>query len=114
MDKHKEEQLENRVSYLRVPPAKNSRVCLILAVISILLGAAGIAISIYHGGDTPLYGVSVCFSSILFAAISVPYGLTAFREKDKSYRCSKIGLVLAGLTLSFWIMLIAAGLGKMN
>ncbi len=112
MENKRDAGLENRISYLRIPPAKDSIICLALSFGSILLGCVGVGVSIYHRGRTPLYGVAICFISLVAAVVSVVFGLSAFREKDKSHRYSKIGLVLSGLTISFWIMLIAVGLGR--
>ena len=77
-------QTDNRISYIRKPMAEHGYLC---------LGLAG-----------------VCFSSILFSVASLMYGWKSFKEEEKNYIFAKIGTILSGLLVIWWIVTILIGI----
>ncbi len=82
-------QTDNRISYIRKPMAEHGYLC---------LGLAGVG---------PL---SMCFSSILFSVASLMYGWKSFKEEEKNYIFAKIGTILSGLLVIWWIVTILIGI----
>ena len=102
-------QTDNRISYIRKPMAEHSFLCVGLAAAGLILGAAGIALSVRAQGNTPLGAVSVCFSSLLFSITSLIYGRLSFREKEKNYILAKIGTAAGGILVILWLVMIMIG-----
>lgn len=102
-------QTDNRISYIRKPMAEHSFFCIGLAAAGLILGAAGIALSVRAQGNTPLGAVSVCFSSLLFSIASLIYGRKSFREKEKNYILAKIGTAAGGILVILWLVMIMIG-----
>ena len=85
-------QTDNRISYIRKPMAEHGYLCLGLA------------------GNTPVGALSMCFSSILFSVASLMYGWKSFKEEEKNYIFAKIGTILSGLLVIWWIVTILIGI----
>ena len=96
-------QTDNRISYIRKPMAEHGYLCLGLAGVGLLLCVAGMAFSVRSQGNTPVGALSMCFSSILFSVASLMYGW-------KSYIFAKIGTILSGLLVIWWIVTILIGI----
>ena len=77
-------QTDNRISYIRKPMAEH--------------------------GNTPVGALSMCFSSILFSVASLMYGWKSFKEEEKNYIFAKIGTILSGLLVIWWIVTILIGI----
>ena len=86
-------QTDNRISYIRKPMAEHGYLCLGLAGVGLLVGA-----------------LSMCFSSILFSVASLMYGWKSFKEEEKNYIFAKIGTILSGLLVIWWIVTILIGI----
>ena len=105
-------QTHNRISYIRKPMAEHSYLCLGMAAAALLLAVGGMGLSIKNQGNTPLGGISMCFSSLLFACVSLRYGWKSFQEEEKNYLLARIGTgVGAGLTI-LWLVIILIGFGR--
>lgn len=104
-----EHQTDNRISYIRKPMAENSYWCVGLAAISLVLGVAGMVISVRNQGNTPLGAISMCFSSLLFSCASLIYGKRSFREEEKNYLLARIGTVVGGVMVILWLVIILIG-----
>ena len=102
-------QTDNRISYIRKPMAEHSFLCIGLAAVGLILGTAGIALSVRAQGNTPLGAVSVCFSSLLFSIVSLIYGRKSFQEKEKNYILAKIGTAAGGILVILWLVMIMIG-----
>ncbi len=102
-------ETDNRISYIRKPFARNSYLCLLLAAAGLFLGAAGMALSVAHQGNTPPGAVSMCFSSLLFSIAALVYGRQSFQEEEKNYLLARIGIGVGGLLLILWLVMILIG-----
>ena len=94
-------QTDNRISYIRKPMAEHGYLCLGLAGVGLLLCVAGMAFSVRSQGNTP---------SILFSVASLMYGWKSFKEEEKNYIFAKIGTILSGLLVIWWIVTILIGI----
>ena len=92
-------QTDNRISYIRKPMAEHGYLCV-----------AGMAFSVRSQGNTPVGALSMCFSSILFSVASLMYGWKSFKEEEKNYIFAKIGTILSGLLVIWWIVTILIGI----
>ena len=98
------------ISYIRKPMAEHGYLCLGLAGVGLLLCVAGMAFSVRSQGNTPVGALSMCFSSILFSVASLMYGWKSFKEEEKNYIFAKIGTILSGLLVIWWIVTILIGI----
>ena len=103
-------QTDNRISYIRKPMAEHGYLCLGLAGVGLLLCVAGMAFIVRSQGNTPVGALSMCFSSILFSVASLMYGWKSFKEEEKNYIFAKIGTILSGLLVIWWIVTILIGI----
>ena len=78
--------------------------------IVLMLFVAGMAFSVRSQGNTPVGALSMCFSSILFSVASLMYGWKSFKEEEKNYIFAKIGTILSGLLVIWWIVTILIGI----
>ena len=104
-----EHQTDNRISYIRKPMAENSYWCIGLAAAGLILGAAGMIISVRNQGNTPLGAISMCFSSLLFCVASLVYGKRSFHEEEKNYLLARIGTIVSGALVILWLVIILIG-----
>lgn len=104
-----EHQTDNRISYIRKPMAQNSYLCLGLAAVGLVLGIAGMALSVRNQGNTPLGAISMCFSSLLFSCVSLYYGFQSFKEEEKNYLLARIGTAAGGILVIWWLVTILIG-----
>ena len=81
-----------------------------MAGVGLLLCVAGMAFSVRSQGNTPVGALSMCFSSILFSVASLMYGWKSFKEEEKNYIFAKIGTILSGLLVIWWIVTILIGI----
>ncbi len=100
---------DNRISYIRKPMADHGYLCIGLSVVGLLLGVAGMAFSIKNQGNTPVGALSMCFSSILFSIAALMYGWKSFKEEEKNYIFAKIGTVISGFAVIWWLVTILIG-----
>jgi len=99
-----------KISYIKKPFARRSLVCLPAAVTALLLAAVSLGLSIRHAGQGELNVAAWGFSSLLFAAAGLYYGLTSFLEKEMNFLLAKIGVGISGVLLLFWICMTIVGL----
>lgn len=105
-------QKDNRISYIRKPMAAHSYVCIGLALTGLLLAVCGMGLSIRNQGDTPLGGLAMCFSSLLFSFVSLLYGWKSFQEEEKNYLLARIGTALGGILTILWLVIMLIGIGR--
>lgn len=98
-----------KISYIRKPFAKRSRICLFLALVSLVLCGVSILLSVRRQGQGELSVAAWAISSFLFAAAAFVYGGLAFLEKDKNYLLARIGMWMAGILLVLWICVTVVG-----
>lgn len=102
-------RIDNRISYIRKPMAEHGYPCIGLAAVGLLFAAAGMGFSISHQGNTPLYAISMCFSSLLFSAAALIYGWRAFREEEKNYLLARLGFGVSFVLVILWLVVILIG-----
>ena len=91
-------QTDNRISYIRKPMAEHGYLCMGLAGVGLLLCVAGMVFSVRSQGNTPV------------GALSLMYGWKSFKEEEKNYIFAKIGTILSGLLVIWWIVTILIGI----
>ena len=104
-----ERSTDNRISYIRKPMAEHSYLCIGLAAAALILAAGGMALSIRKQGNTPLGGISMCFSSLLFSCAALRYGWKSFKEEEKNYLLARIGTGVSGILSILWLVIILIG-----
>lgn len=102
-------QIGDKVSYVRIPFAKNSYYCLSLALISLGLASASMYLSVSMAGQGGLNTGAAGFSSIAAALMGMWYGLLSFGEKDRNYILAKIGISISLVLLIVWVVIIITG-----
>lgn len=100
---------DNKISYIRRPLADHGGYCLGTSIVAVLAGIAGMILSIRSAGNAPGIAISLCFTSLVFAAAAVWFGIQSFREKEKNYILARIGLAVGGVALILWVMIIVVG-----
>ena len=102
-----------KISYIRKPFAKRSRICLPLALVSLVLCVISIALSVRQQGQGGLDIAAWGVSSLIFAIVALAYGGLSLMEKEKNYLLAKIGMWTAGILVILWICVVVAGvIGK--
>lgn len=104
-----ERKTDNRISYIRKPMAEHSYFCVGAAAVGLLLGGAGLLLSIRSQGNTPPGGISMCFSSLLFSAAALFYGWRSFGETEKNYLLARIGTMAGGILTILWLVIVLIG-----
>lgn len=99
-----------KISYVKKPFARNSLVCLPTAVAAFLFCVVSLRLSIAAQGNGGLSVGAWGISSLLFAVVSFWYGIHALLEKEKNYILARIGMILSGILVIFWVCLVAVGL----
>lgn len=105
------ETAASRVSYVRKPFARRSRMSVLLSAAALILGGAGIYEGVATQGHTSLTSGAFGFCSLLLSLIAVWYGIISFWEDDKNYILAKLGIAIGGLLLMGWTAVIIIGLG---
>ena len=102
-----------KISYIRRPFAKRSRICLPLALISLAFCVVSFTLSVQQQGQGGLNIAAWGVSSLLFAVVALAYGGLSLLEKEKNYLLAKIGMWTAGILVILWICVVVAGvIGK--
>lgn len=109
--KERKELAATRVSYVRKPFARRSRMSILLAAAALALGGGGIFQAVRTQGQAPLACGAMGLCSILLSLLAVWYGGISFLEDDKNYILAKFGIVLGILMLAGWAMIVWSGLG---
>lgn len=100
----------NKISYIKKPFARRSFICLPLAAAALAFGIVSLVLSVRMQGNGEVNVAAWGLSSILFAAVSLIYGMTSFLEREMNYILSKIGIGISSVLLVFWICMIIVGL----
>lgn len=99
----------DKISYVRHPFARNSYYCLVLAVLSFLLGGVSMYLSVARAGQGNLNTGAYGFSSIVAAVVGLWFGLQAFGEKESNYILAKIGIIVCLVLLIVWLIIVITG-----
>lgn len=109
--KEMKELAATRVSYVRKPFARRSRMSVLLAAAALALGGWGLFKAVKTQGQAPLVCGAMGLCSILLSIVAVWYGGISFLEDDKNYVLAKLGIALGVLMLAGWAVIIKIGLG---
>lgn len=101
-----------KISYLRVPFARNSFFCLGAGLLSLFLGAVAIWLSISNAGQGGPNTGAFGFSSIVASAVGIWYGILSFMEKERKYILARIGIGLEVVLFIVWAVIILVGILK--
>lgn len=99
----------NKVSYVRYPLARNGFFSFGLGLISLGFAVGAMVMSVRQAGQGAMVIGALGFSSIAFGLMGLWYSFLAFREQEKNYIFTKIGLGLQIVVLICWIMVIIVG-----
>lgn len=99
-----------KISYVKKPFARKSFAGLPLSLLALLLGAVSLWLSVRMQGNGSLSVGAWGVSSLVFAIAGMVYCGLSFLEKEHNYVLAKIGMVIDGLLILFWICLIFVGL----
>lgn len=103
-------QKNKKISYIKKPLAKNSLIGLPCAVLALLCCVCSMTISIRLQGQGGVNVAAWGFSSMVFAAFGLWYGVHGLLEKEKNYILARIGVAISGLLAVAWISLIIVGI----
>lgn len=99
-----------KISYIKKPFAKNSRVSLPAAVLSLLLWGVSLYLSVREGGQGDINVAAWGLSSLISGAVALAYGGFAMMEKEKNYILARIGMGIGGVMVLFWVCMVIVGL----
>ena len=102
-------QIGKKVSYVKNPLAKNSYFSLGLGLVSLILAAAAMYLSVSTAGNGALNTGAYGLSSILMAFMGVWFGILSFQEKERNYILAKIGVGISLVLVIFWGVIIVTG-----
>ncbi|MDO4267176.1 MAG: DUF6142 family protein [Eubacteriales bacterium] len=99
-----------KISYIRKPLARRGFPSVGAAAAALLCCIVSLGLSVARQGNGGLNVAAWGLTSILFSAVSLWYGLSAFAEQEKNYILAKTGAVTGGILLVFWIIMVIVGL----
>ncbi len=105
------ETAATRVSYVKKPFARRSRISFILTAAALSLGGVGIYQAVVTQGNASLTYGAMGLCSIFLSAIAILYGGFSFLEQDKNYILAKFGIGISVIMLAGWAVVIIIGLG---
>lgn len=103
------EAAASRVSYIKKPFARRSKMSIFLAAAALGLGAAGIYGGVVTQGQAALTSAALGLCSMITAVLAVWYGAISFLEEEKNYVLARVGIVVGGILLAVWIATIVIG-----
>lgn len=105
------EAAASRVSYVKKPFARRSRISFLLTAASLVLGGTGIYQGVVTQGHASITYGAMGLCSIFLSSIAILYGGFSFREEDKNYILAKLGIGVSVVMLAGWAVVIIVGLG---
>lgn len=100
--REQKEAAAGRVSYVRKPLSARSIIGMVLAVISLVLGAFCIYLGYLTYGQTPFAAGGPALCSILCDLVALCYCIGAFRERERNPVLAKFAIVLCLLLAAGW------------
>ena len=70
------------------------------------------ALSVRNQGNTPMPALAMCFCSLLLSVSALLYGRKALKEEEKNYILARIGMIVSGLLLIWWLVMILLGVKR--
>lgn len=101
---------KRKISYIKKPFAGNSRICLPAAVLSLILWGVSLYLSVRLQGQGDLNVAAWGLSSLVCGIVALVYGGFALMEKEKNYMLAKLGMVVGGIVMIFWLCMIIVGI----
>ncbi|MFI3171074.1 MAG: DUF6142 family protein [Eubacteriales bacterium] len=108
----KDEKNRSSTKYgqVRLLPSRRGIYSCLFAIVGFVCEIALIAVAYVSYGEVPAVAGSIGLIAFVVAVIGVIYGIRGFREREKSYRACKIGLVLNGVNIISFILLFIRGM----
>ncbi|HIQ74167.1 MAG TPA: calcium:proton exchanger [Candidatus Cottocaccamicrobium excrementipullorum] len=103
----------NYVNYVRKPLGRRSFWAAGITAVALVLFGSVVGLAVKSQGNVLLNVGAMAFSSFLFAAFGLGYGVWALQEKEKNYILAKIAMILDGLLLLVWVITMIIGLRQM-
>ena len=100
-----------RVSYVKKPMARRSKVSFGLTAAALILFVVTMASAVNSEGGAPISAAGMGLSSLLVSIVGGVYAILAFWEKEKNYILAKISVFLCGTLIIIWLIMIFIGLG---
>lgn len=101
---------EMRISYIRRPLARRSKMACLLTAASLALMVICIRTAVRTAGQAGLNAGAMGFCSFLLAVVALCYSGFSFLEADRNYLLAKIMLVISGILVLAWLAVIVVGL----
>ncbi len=99
-----------KISYIKKPFARKSFYSLGFAAVSLCSCVVSVALSVHCQGNGGVNVAAWGLTSLIFAVVSVSYGVSSFLEKEMNYILSRISLAVSGILLVFWVIMMIVGL----
>ena len=101
------------VNYVRKPLARRSFWAAGITAVALVLFGSVVGLAVKSQGNVLLNVGAMAFSSFLFAACGLGYGVWALFEKEKNYILAKLSMILDGLLILIWVITLIIGLQHM-
>ena len=100
---------QKKYSYIKKPFAKNGWYSLPLAFLAMLMTAFTFTRAVHSGGTLPIAYAALGLTGAVFAAFGLWFAALGLMEAGKNHVISIVCAVLSGLTVLYWILVVAAG-----
>ncbi len=102
-----------KINYVRKPIGRRSFWAAGITAVALVLFGSVVGLAVKSQGNVLLNVGAMAFSSLLFAACGLGYGVWALFEREKNYILAKLSMVLDGLLLMVWAVTLIIGLQQM-
>ncbi len=99
-----------RISYIRRPLASRSIPATCFAVVALASTIVSLVLSVRAQGNGEANVSAWGFCGIAFTVMTLIYGITAFREKEKNYILAKIASIAGAILAVFWVCMLIVGI----
>ena len=109
-DKTKLNKQLKKYGQVKLRAAKRGIYSCLFAIGGIICQILLLAVAYYTYGEAPMIIGSVAFIMMIIGVMGIVYGVQGFREREKSYKACKVGIVLNGMLILIFILLFVRGL----
>ena len=109
-DKTKLNKQLKKYGQVKLRAAKRGIYSCLFAIGGIICQILLLAVAYYTYGEAPRVIGSIAFIAMIIGTTGIVYGVQGFREREKSYRACKVGIVLNGMLILIFILLFVRGL----
>ena len=94
---------DRRYTFLNRPESEGGLSSLVFAMISAVLTAADLIISVILEGNAGVFTGAIGLAAFLFAAAAFFIGLSGLSVRNVSRKKAYIGIITGGLVIIFWL-----------